>query len=169
MPPDSEVNPYAPPGSEISTRPAGEASVKRPMAVKWVRAVFLVGTIGVCLFNGKLIHDKGWQWFYNAYREHPWSIVEPAMRFPGLVALWAFDRKPFAYWLAATSLGLLVYETFVSIYRDGVRVLRNLELIPEFIGVGIGCFLITYLFYRFTFGRPSRIYYRVTRASSEEK
>ncbi|MDZ4287387.1 MAG: hypothetical protein U0984_05490 [Prosthecobacter sp.] len=162
-PPDSEVNPYAPPVSEVANPLVDkEAPMKRPASVKWAMGVFIVLLVGGCLGIGGFIVANGWAAFMDLHRTDPIAVGQSASRLLTFVAVIAGGR-PIAYWAGAIVLGWWVFLLSRALWYYPWPL--N-EITPAMIGGTIGIstsVFLAFLFYRFTFGRPSRLYYRVAK------
>jgi hypothetical protein len=166
-PPDSEVNPYAPPASEVGVREAAiaESQIERPKSVKWTIAVFLLLVAGLVITSGQFIYGKGWGALITGYRVNPSYLATHALFTAALTALLVGGRRPVVYWITTFSLALGCFNIANNLRFEWARAASHLggEEIGNKIGLVIFSFLLVYLFYRFTFGRPSRTYFRMSR------
>lgn len=154
-PPDSEVNPYAPPAPEVPATAANVAFPIPPASVKWTWGIVSLIALAECYFIGRIAITRGWKWF-----------AEDGMTAAGIVNLT----------IPLCAAVLIIAGRRTAGYGSGVAVLgwlcfllgKNVWILGEAgnIGGGIVFFLLLVspllvLFYRFTFGLPSRRYYRV--------
>lgn len=146
-------NPYAPPQSQVL--PEAAMARRTPRAVKWAR--FLLGflTVWIITYNTVAIARDGL-----------WPVVK------GL-SIWDFDlliiigfgmslwgRNKVAYFGMVGGLGVLTLNRTLwigSIWMTS-NVLDSSAVIERFSELLV-VYGLSYLFYRITFGRPSRVYY----------
>ena len=167
------MNPYTPPFSDVR-RPVIKAAppVRRPASSKWTIALFAMPVIGALFFNGRFIYDHGWGAMGKFYLSQPLAIIRLLLCVLGFMAFVAGARKPVIYVIGVLGLGWISFNLISDILQDLKRQLGALAT-PEAQGSvigGIGMALsLAWLFVRFTFGLPSRLYYRISPASVEEE
>jgi hypothetical protein len=161
----SGPNPYAPPASEPGL-PMAEAvpSMKRPASVKWAIAFLILGLIGFCSINGSLIVRNGWDYFVEAYRLYPYSTIVPAIRIVALFVILFGGRTPVAYWAGVLALGATLCELPANFQIQFAMALAARELFLRVLEMLVPIcltLLLVWLCYSFTFGKPSRQYFRL--------
>jgi hypothetical protein len=167
MSPDPHLNPYAPPTAEVGVRVTEqEPTTKRPPSVKWALALFLFGFAVLFILNGQLLAKEGWRTFVEASVMEPWSILEPISRLIALIALLFGGRRPWVYWTTVGALGIFLCGLPGALAPQFALAMAGRDLFittMEFIVPIIMVALLFWLFYRITFGRPSRLYFRVAK------
>jgi hypothetical protein len=164
---DPHLNPYAPPTAEV-VMPTTETELrmKRPRSVKWALAFFLFGTVVLLTVNGQWIAREGWQPFLESCRTDPLMVVELVGRFAGLFVLVFGGRRPWAYWVTVIALGIFLCGLPRTIYHQVGFAMAGrdaIDAVPELVVLTGFSALLVWLFYRITFGRPSRLYFRVAK------
>jgi hypothetical protein len=169
--PDSEENPYAPPAEEVSAV-ADQTRVRRPVSVTLTLGYFILATVFSWVSAWNLIRNmQKIQALMAEMMEReagppiilPELFMRPALRTIVLIILFAGSRRPFGYWTGVIALGLSCCYHVMSRVGD----LGNAELMSDSGAKMLTVLLIfidlniLVLFYRFTFGRPSRAFYRV--------
>jgi hypothetical protein len=149
-----KINPYQPPKSDTGPALGAEAVVKRPIAVKWVLTIQILTLIVIPLG------------YFNAFQKHgaivftvaPWATAGDAAQLLACFPLLLGVRRPWVYWVTVLFLALHLKGAATTLlganpafpYYDKATVA---------IAYVMGGFL-GFLFYRFTFGHPSRHYFR---------
>ncbi|WP_395751162.1 hypothetical protein [Prosthecobacter sp.] len=168
MKPESEVNPYAAPQSNVVPPWEMGDSMPRPISTRWL--LILVGIFSFSfLTEGCSQFRRG-----GADAFTPYLTVRHLL----LVSFWIFTsislllakRSRFNYVIGVLFLALVnmvfavqalpLLQRIASLMRDGWEISYvGFELVAS---LGILTLLLC-LFHRFTFGLPSRRFYRVTR------
>ena len=165
-------NPYAPPESDfISPITPGNAPMKRPKSTKWAITVFLFSVAFFVVLNGLFIYRGGGAIFLDSFWQSPWDLLPVLTHLSALLSFILFDRKPVAYWAGVVALGtmcigdiLVMRDQWSATWRNEDDSSASMDLGPQISDIIGALFifgLMLYLFYRFTFGRPSRVYFRV--------
>lgn len=150
------INPYAAPKAKL-VNPEAEAS-RRPASVKWATFVFGVFTLGMVVFYGQIVSTHGMQKLWPEQ-----SIVLSLLLPFGLSFSLFGGRRKMAYYVNAGVLAAIViklsWNTFFQRWAlKGAWV--NMFIFDRCMEA-FWLFLIWFLFYRFTFGLPSRRYFGV--------
>ena len=155
---ESPINPYAAPKAQlVNPKTRGGGAPHRPRAVKW--ATFFLGFAffanGWVYWNA--ISIDGFQKVWQAQ-----SILDPILLLPiGLGFSLFGGRSKTAYYVNAGVLALMIikiigYHFFVKwASKDSFAGVLILDRCFE----ALMCGLLGFLFYRFTFGLPSRRYF----------
>lgn len=160
-PQTSEMNPYAPPRSEV-VPPSVEVALAKPASTKWL--LFILWGFGAFVVTEVL--------------REGWHAAQHYFSFRGLV-LWCTlgllqfsKRSRVAYFLGAlVVLGLLLmaslqsFSTIQVVVRNWAAQLDHGEASGAVIASILLPLLLAWLGYRFIFGLPSRRYYRISHAS----
>ncbi|WP_395746772.1 hypothetical protein [Prosthecobacter sp.] len=151
------LNPYTAPKAASAYRGSSGANLpRRPASVKW--AVFCVGlfTLILGILYWQAIKAKGAE---SIWRNQ--SLFDPSLLLPLGLALGMFGgRRKIAYYGIAIALALLAlkacYSSFVQWSAVGAfaRPFLGQRFMEALMSYAMG-----YLFYRFTFGLPSRRYF----------
>jgi hypothetical protein len=169
--PNSDINPYTPPAAEVAKPLMGEeVPMKRPASVKWAMAFGVFAIFAFALINTRFVLDKGWLYWAEAYGSRPMNLVSAVVRIPGFGVMFSAGRRPLAYWAGVAVLG---YTSIEYPTHLGNQIAARFEKTDgrELVGITtiglIFALLLWWLFYRFTFGRPSRVYFRVVKSEPE--
>lgn len=161
MHPDESLNPYAAPKAQlVYPDKNGTGAPRRPASVRWATFVMGFFTMIMGMLYWQAIEAQGAE---SIWREQ--SFFDPTLLLPfGLVLSLFGGRRKTAYYGVVIALALLVlkscYSTLmhwsaVGAFADPFWAQRFLEALMSY--------AIGYLFYRFTFGLPSRRYFGVAR------
>lgn len=156
---DESHNPYAPPiGQPANPVGAGSSTPRRPASVKW--AVFCMGlfTLILGMLYWQAVEAQGAE---NIWRQQP--LFDTALLLPLGLLLGLFGgRRKIAYYGIAIVLSLLVLKAcFTTVMQwSAVGAFARPFLGQRFMEA-LMSYAIGYLFYRFTFGLPSRRYFGV--------
>lgn len=167
MQPESDLNPYAAPQSDVTPPGETETPMKRPASTKWVLGLLWF----VILFS---VADE--------FIDHRRGGPEPFSRFNSLravagtsfivitmIAFQAFKRVWATYALGILFLlfsNIIVWRLLTDTVQKFISNWNHQIDTPQihtklFVAL-LFTALFAYLFYRFTFGLPSRRFYRVT-------
>ena len=167
-PPDSEMNPYAPPGSDVSVQKRVDRVLRRrPPSVKWALAycnLVLVATWA----KAWSIHERQ-QILKDSFADVPqpeWItpelLIRTALYIIPLILFNFSGRRRIGYQAGVVCLALICCQRAVEIPNAIALFDASLELVWPIRGLWFLIFsgLVGWLFYRFTFGQASRLYYR---------
>ncbi|MDZ4287386.1 MAG: hypothetical protein U0984_05485 [Prosthecobacter sp.] len=146
---DPNINPYAPPASDVSPPALDKLPpMKRPASVKCALAFFAVMPL-----------MSSWTYFLilphlseaGAVRMRQNLFIGGLVFLVLLLLLWFAGRRRFGYWTGVVGLFLITARAMITI-PFGTNAVSAVPVL----------LLVTLLFYRFTFGSPSRLYYQKT-------
>jgi hypothetical protein len=140
--------------------------MKRPASVKWALAVVTL-IFGVALFY--IVEEfvrNGWQRAFGLY----FATVARTLRFGlfvlGFILVWCGPRRV-AYGIGVIFLAGITYFATMASFETEPR-FDSAEAQGEMLTACLVPALCAWLFFRFTFGRPSRIYYRLAAPAKPE-
>jgi len=160
MNPDESLNPYAAP--KASTPPASAQdlrSLRRPRSLKWAIVILGLGTLSNVRNYWLAISAYGTQ---EVLRQQP--LLDPVFLVVLGFACSVFIRNRFSFGCIAATLAWLSFSALRLVWWRWNR-LAGVDAGLSFdraIGLLLSCGIV-YLFYRFTFGLPSRRYFGVAR------
>jgi hypothetical protein len=169
------MNPYAPPAAPALAPPAPfappEVKMRRPASVKWLIAVYSFGfaAAGVTFLahgmRARIIQEQ------FGVTTPPFITLETGLQILGsvvpLLILLIAGRREVGYWIGGLFLLLEVIRRWVttaSYIADGFLEAANevsfyaSTILIIWLSINT---LLLWLFIRFAFGRPSRLYFRV--------
>jgi hypothetical protein len=166
----SETNPYAPPETEgLASGGDEKLPGKRPASVRWATVVmggaFLVG--GWNYFHS--IRDFGVAGLFPRDLGETVGLALVLLAGPAVARLAAGWRKPITFWLDASALALFCLFRCLEFYVHLISRPDLLVMMPRSsVWIVYGCVAVInlaffWLFYAFTFGRPSRSYFYLGR------
>lgn len=152
-------NPYAPPRARVANLDAaGLVLPRRPASVKWATLVLGLFTLILGILYWQAIEAQGAE---NIWRQQP--LLDTALLLPfGLLLSLFGGRRKIAYYGIAIVLSLLVLKACFTTFMQwsAVGAFARPFLGQRFIEALMSSAMV-YLFYRFTFGLPSRRYFGV--------
>jgi hypothetical protein len=152
---EEELNPYAPPSAGVAVPTAKPVDPnKRPAAVKWTMALTLLLFLSTAVAYGTKIAETGWAPWVQAHLQNPLKTTDSMIRILSLIIVFGGKRKA-AYWIG---VGMLIWTSWrfpVSLYRAGALAAPGATLLA------LVTALLWLLLWRFTFGKPTRRYYRM--------
>jgi hypothetical protein len=164
MIPEPEANPYAPPAADLAASAAEQPlRTKRPPSVKWATVAFCFGLLGAWASYEK--HQALFKEFgidqTTALTPHLWiQLIANAVP---LIVLLVAGRRPIAYGVSVVALAWICGSRLLALVSllavENPLGLDALEFVIVFL-ILIDL-LLSWLFIRFTFGRPSHQYFRV--------
>jgi len=154
----NEINPYAAPQSEtLRARPAEEL-MKRPASVKWALAMMIGSVLAISILEAQLFAEHGWR----LWTDQPFATLQDASRFVACFALLFGGRRPWVFWTTVVSLAFHLINMTQGILLGSPAIpMHDLASRAVLYVAGL---LICFHFYRFTFCRPSRTYFRISKA-----
>lgn len=159
---DESLNPYAPPKAQpVSPEASGGDVFRRPRSVKWATFVFTFFFVIQVVLYWRTISAVGVRKVWEGQ-----SLFDPMFFLPlGFVFSWLGGRRKIAYYVNAFLLAMVVIKIVWSAFvlqRHTPHAFSNV-LLPQRMMVVVMTSLFGYLFYRYTFGLPSRRYFGVAR------
>ena len=169
---EGETNPYAPPASGtgpdllLSKGDLGEpqATLKKPASSRWAVVLMLFSFVVFTYVTVLSINRVGLPAHLDLYQQNLLNIATPLMRFLALGALLVGGRASFVYWAGCVGLASSLFDAVMTAYMTIQAALASSEAAGaiSYLPVQAGVLsLLTWLWYSFTFGRPSRRYYRI--------
>lgn len=156
-------NPYSPPRTPI-TEESLEAQPRRPRALKWATFILSMFTVAVIV--------NYWRTITRIGAEAVWqdqSILDPSLLPLIGFGLCLFGRNRMAYY---GIVGILGFQSFRYCWLLIEPWLKPTPLFwmnfGERAGEFMASFSLCYLFYRVTFGLPSRHYYGLVKAPAPD-
>lgn len=154
-----DINPYeAPQSKPLLARPVEEC-MKRPVSVKWALAMMAAAAHCLGYHYFMLFTKHGWQWMTDDLL----GTTLDALRVVVFFVLWFGGRRPWVFWITSVQLGLNLTNFGKAVIKGPAIPAHDLS---EQIGFYLAGILLCYHFYRFTFGQPSRVYYRIAQADA---
>lgn len=158
-----EINPYAAPQSEPLTDRPVEERLKQPASVKWMMGLLIIAVITTTILHAQLFPEHRWR----LWTDYPVGTAFDVSKFIACFAMLFGGRRAWVYWVTMVPQ--------ISFVMTGVQML--LRGWPELFRVdplgklveSVFLLLFFYLVYRFTFGLPSRIYFRIAKVDAEVK
>ncbi len=154
----ADKNPYEPPKTEIHAQV--KPKEKRPTSTKLIIGFLTIAMLGWVLMYNDAIQKFGWQAVVDRQ-----SLFDPVIL--GVV-MWIFfvigRPRLLIYVLGSCWLAILIALNAWSLVSNSSR------LVPDMIQLAINVtlfVLMIWLFYRFTFGLPSRRYYGIGSAKNQ--
>ncbi len=156
-----DENPYQPPKAVLIEDLPGK-SVELPSSTKWALAYAVLMGVGWVFTSGRMIYQLGVRSLVTDWVDAMWTIPDFLSRL-GLVAGLLLARSfAWAFRLACVMLASTTILSMISFVRFAMFPDGTLQIAES-----IFCVLFYYgmfnLFYRFTFGLPSRRYYGMVR------
>lgn len=150
---DDRHDPYAPPVEPYVPPVETKVRVRRPASVKWAIGIMTLASSGGLLVYTRAIAKYGIQ----VLTEYPLTSALDALRFFVTLALPFAGRKPWVLWSTACVLA-------IQIFNLGKHALNESLASPRDVGGSIAYIvfggLMVVHFARFTFGKPSREYFK---------
>jgi hypothetical protein len=160
---DSDLNPYAPPLSAVDTVKSddAQAAVRRPASVKWTMAVMILFFGAAAYgFSQRFVKD-GWEDASQSYFGTFQGLLRVALVMAPLALIFG-GRRIIAY-----AVGVLALAALSSVFAWGIWTtdfhFDTAEARGEALTAGVVTVVTCWLFIRFTFGRPSRSYFRIAK------
>lgn len=165
-PPEHALNPYAPPSSDVTIASVKNPEpMKRPASVKWAWVYLGLLVVLFAFHDGRHIARTGVAQITDTYLTYPIVFIMPTLRLTALILLTTSARRPIIYWVGTIALASRVCEMGIRLWLASVSVDFNAldsHALPLF-GLAVPTGVVLFLFYRFTFGLPSRQYFRVAK------
>ena len=147
------INPYTPPKSECAPDHAPKPTSRRPKSVKWALTVQILTLIVMPFGYFRAFQEYG----SIVFTDSPWVTVYDGAVLAACFPLLLGFRRPWVYWITVIFLACKLKDTATTLlganpafpYHDAAA------LVIIYVMGG----LMAFLFYRFTFGNPSREYF----------
>ncbi|MCF7787493.1 MAG: hypothetical protein K9N47_15290 [Prosthecobacter sp.] len=152
MKPESDLNPYAAPQSAISDDDTSEM----PASTKWT--VFMLITLVVGWVGGLWSLAQGSE--ANVIRSGWYFHIRGIVCLQALLSILYFRQKKWSYYLGVLSLVWIV-TTWLHRVKTLAEAIWEKDPLQAAM-LATSALLLLLLFYRFTFGLPSRRFYRMT-------
>jgi len=143
------------------------SNTQRPASHWWAIGFFILTVFGSLL---QLLHALGYgKPAMVVAGPHVPALPAFVVGVAALVGLFGGAHRPWGYYLTSVCLGSrAIFSLVLSCQLFSERIHSSVAVVlpsPGNTGIGIIVFpvLFAYLFYRYTFGRPSRSYYRLGR------
>lgn len=159
---ENDANPYAPPASEAP----GPAGAVRPRVVKWATFVLGVFTVGAVYLYWQTVSVYG---VPDVWKHQP--LFDLPLFIPVGFLICLFRRRGKAsFWVVAALLGWMCLRAVERLWpRWTAPQAFSKFWIGDRIVELLFAFGLLYLFYRFTFGMPSRLYFGMARPQPIEE
>jgi hypothetical protein len=162
--PDPNINPYSPPATDVVPSCFDdEYPMKRPTSVKWAIAMVFLLLMGACATYAMNVANWGWQESLDSFSHDPLAMVDVVVRLLGLITVFTGRSiRGFQFGVMVLGWGCLMssQNVWLKVLTEG-RIISpaSFEGVLSLLLLG----LIYWLFIRFTFGLPSRLYFRVAK------
>lgn len=161
-------SPYAPPKAEIHDPQLSDPRLKRPTSSKWV-LFYATAYFGVLIW-GYIEHGASLEW-WRWQLSQPWRILFQFYLLFSCIVLWNSRPRMLAY-----ACGIMdCIFAIILIAAQGVSIIgttpdpwASRQTRADIIVSVIFLSLTAWLFYRFTFGLPSRRYYGIGKMKDEK-
>ena len=159
MEPDEIINPYAPPAASSSAAPEQTAGgFRRPRSLKWAIVILGLGTLTNVRNYWLAISAYG---FKTVLRDQP--LLDPVFLVAIAFGFALFIRRKMTFYVIASTLAWVGYSSLKLVWlRWDRRSPFDGDIPMERIVGLLLSFGVIYLFCRFTFGLPSRRYFRIS-------
>ena len=160
------LNPYAAPQSDVTPPKEGEPPMPRPASTKWLLG-FMWFFIIFAIVDEFIEHQRSGQTPFSQFGSLR-AMLSVALIAISLIAFHLLKRKLITYLLGILYLLLCNWVVWLQLARYVRKVISTGHLrtdastVPGLITVLLLTTLLSWLFYRFTFGQASRRFYRLT-------
>lgn len=169
QPEGDDLNPYAAPQSDVAPASEAAATMKRPASSNWVVLFCLLISIWCLYIQISLLAELGLSQWCSRFLVWPPTALLMTLTTTSFVISSLIRRLGLLAYILGVALTLIFCCFIVKISIDLFQqppfadpTSEPAEKIGGVVGIALVMSPIFYLFYRFTFGLPSRRFYRVT-------
>ena len=167
MLPESDLNPYAAPQSDVTLPKVLQPSMPRPASTKWLLSLMWFIIAGCILMCHGEYQERGAE-FFDAFKSLRFALSVSVMALI-MVAFHAFKRSRITYALGVVYLLFLSYIMWIEMSGPVWRIAATWNQQTDksqsrhaLVAASLLTALFTKLCYHFIFGLPSRRFYRLT-------
>jgi len=147
------INPYEPPKAACLSAHTPDPILKRPKSVKWALVIQILTLIAMPFAYFRAFQEYG----SLVFTESPWGTILDVAALITCFPLLLGIRRPWVHWVTVVFLALKLKDTAMTLL--GHNPAFDYDDIAALVTIYVIGGLMVFLFYRFTFGRPSREYF----------